>query len=184
MGRPPIGKVAMTNTERSRRYRAGLATKPHATKPATKSHATKPAEPATKLDPDIASLKARIAELEKERDNRGLKLDYENAALRQEVARLEKLRKAKAEKPPLPPDEIREKQISALKTRVRNLQAQNADLLQVSGTNRQTMGLIAKVLHPDTRKNMTKAELDTALDEACRAFMAWKSDRDRARRSR
>jgi hypothetical protein len=28
MGRPPIGKTAMTNTERSRRYRAGLATKP------------------------------------------------------------------------------------------------------------------------------------------------------------
>jgi hypothetical protein len=33
MGRPPIGKAAMTSTERSRRYRAGLATKPAATKP-------------------------------------------------------------------------------------------------------------------------------------------------------
>jgi hypothetical protein len=68
MGRPPIGKVAMTSTERSRRYRAGLATKPAATKPA--EPATKPAEPATKPGPDhrddeIARLKARIAELEK-----------------------------------------------------------------------------------------------------------------------
>jgi hypothetical protein len=60
MGRPPIGKRAMTSTERSRRYRAGLAAKPAA---------TKPAEPATKPEPDrrdadIARLSARIAELE------------------------------------------------------------------------------------------------------------------------
>jgi hypothetical protein len=75
MGRPPIGKVAMTSTERSRRYRAGLSTKPAA--------ATKPAEHATKQEAgprpaperdwgaelrqreaEITQLKARIAELE------------------------------------------------------------------------------------------------------------------------
>src|SRR5262245_5160242 len=33
MGRSPIGKVAMTSTERSRRHRAGLSAQPAATKP-------------------------------------------------------------------------------------------------------------------------------------------------------
>src|SRR5262245_35838901 len=68
MGRPPIGKVAMTSTERSRRRRAGLA---------ANSAATKPVEPATKPQgkperdppgPDPAALaqaKARIIELER-----------------------------------------------------------------------------------------------------------------------
>jgi ParB family chromosome partitioning protein len=60
MGRPPIGKVAMTSTERSRRYRAGLTAKPAATKPA--EHATKP-EPDYR-DAEIAQLKAHIIELE------------------------------------------------------------------------------------------------------------------------
>jgi hypothetical protein len=71
MGRPPIGKVAMTSTERSRRYRAGLASKPApATKPA--GAATKPkAEPerddrSAEKDREIARLKARNLELELE----------------------------------------------------------------------------------------------------------------------
>jgi hypothetical protein len=62
MGRPPIGKVAMTNTERSRRYRAGLtagATSPRPAEP----DATKPAKPDWR-DREIARLKARIAKLE------------------------------------------------------------------------------------------------------------------------
>jgi hypothetical protein len=71
MGRPPIGKVAMTNTERSRRYRAGLAAQPAATKFATKPFATKPVtkpspEPEASKDQEIAKLKARIRELEAE----------------------------------------------------------------------------------------------------------------------
>jgi hypothetical protein len=37
MGRPPIGKIAMTATERSHRYRQKLRSEP-ATKPATKPH--------------------------------------------------------------------------------------------------------------------------------------------------
>jgi hypothetical protein len=74
MGRPSIGKTAMTSTERSRRRRAGLATK-LATKPAepaTKPNATKLDAVATKLnavvsaakDAEIAQLKARVRELE------------------------------------------------------------------------------------------------------------------------
>jgi hypothetical protein len=52
MGRPPIGKRAMTNTERSRRYRAGLATKPKSS-PIANEH-------------EVAQLKVRIAKLEQE----------------------------------------------------------------------------------------------------------------------
>jgi hypothetical protein len=85
MGRPPIGKVAMTNTERSRRRRAALAASPHATKPtepATKPYVTEPPAHATKPGPDprdaeiarltreVAQAKARIAELERERAER------------------------------------------------------------------------------------------------------------------
>jgi hypothetical protein len=51
MGRPPIGKTAMTDAERQRRHRAQQAV----TKPVTK-----PAQP----DPATAVLKARIAELD------------------------------------------------------------------------------------------------------------------------
>jgi hypothetical protein len=58
MGRPPIGKKAMTSTERSRRRRAGMVAKPDATKPSR--HATKP-DP---RDQEIARLMARVAELE------------------------------------------------------------------------------------------------------------------------
>jgi len=65
MGRPPIGKVAMTSTERSRRRRAGLATKPAATKPAEPATKSSPA-PDTAKDRQSASFKARIAELEAE----------------------------------------------------------------------------------------------------------------------
>jgi hypothetical protein len=60
MGRPPIGRRAMTSTERSRRYRAGMA----ATKPATKSAASGSPDALAAKDREIARLKARIAELE------------------------------------------------------------------------------------------------------------------------
>jgi hypothetical protein len=70
MGRPPIGKVAMTATERSRRYRAGLA-----------------APTATKLEPDhrdeeIARLRAQVAELQHQTDvlPRGIEPDGRSAA--------------------------------------------------------------------------------------------------------
>jgi hypothetical protein len=51
MGRPPIGKKAMTSTERSRRRRGRMVVKPDATKPATKFE-------------EIATLKERVAKLE------------------------------------------------------------------------------------------------------------------------
>jgi hypothetical protein len=52
MGRPPIGTVAMTSTERSRRRRAGLST------PAATKHATKGGP--DPRDEEIARLKAQL----------------------------------------------------------------------------------------------------------------------------
>jgi hypothetical protein len=59
MGRPPIGKQAMTDAERQRRHRAAQPV----TKPVTKP-AAQPAAKPDRRDQQIASLKARIAELE------------------------------------------------------------------------------------------------------------------------
>jgi hypothetical protein len=61
MGRPPLFKRAMTGTERSRRRRAGFAATRVAPKPA--EPAPKPPDP---RDAEIARLKARVAELERE----------------------------------------------------------------------------------------------------------------------
>jgi hypothetical protein len=44
------------------------------------------------------------------------------------------------------------------------------------------MSAIAKALMPDRRAHLTKLELDASLDEACRAFTAWKADNAKARR--
>jgi len=58
MGRPPIGKVAMTSTERVHRFRAKQRADKPETKPETK--------PATDTLLRFAKLKARIAELERQ----------------------------------------------------------------------------------------------------------------------
>jgi len=127
----------------------------------------------------IAKLEARIRELEAERD-----------ALKKELAdsvgeRFAPRQRAtpKAAKPPLPPDEQRERTIKGLRTRVRNLEAElshERTMHQLGVMSFKTMSLIAKCLHPETRKHVR----DTELDDAMKAFTVWKSDRDKARRSR
>jgi hypothetical protein len=135
VGRPTIGKLAMTSTERSRRYRAGLAAKPAA---------TKPAEPATKRSPspgsattlydvlsgyteavtrpeliaENAQLKARIAELEQERDH----YNQEIARLQACIAKLEAL---PATKPATAAPERIKLSIEHYKTLVRRIHPDN-----------------------------------------------------------
>jgi hypothetical protein len=62
MGRPSIGKVAMTGAERTRLYRL----KHSAAKPVTKPVTTLGTDAAA-LEQELAQAKARIAELEAER---------------------------------------------------------------------------------------------------------------------
>jgi hypothetical protein len=81
MGRPPIGKTAMTDAERMRRYRL---------KHGKDKPVTKPASP--KLVKELAQAKARIAELE-------AKLwDVEIATWKTKVARERKRRPASGRK--------------------------------------------------------------------------------------
>jgi hypothetical protein len=161
MGRPPIGKRAMTALERLHRYRAKL----RANKPATKER-------------ELAAAKARVAELEKA--NAALK-DELHATLAARFA--PKPRKPKVEKPPLPPDEERDRIIKGLRTRVRNLTQELQHSYSVMNSrlgimSRETRTAIDKVLHPDTRANATEVDRDRAV----RGWNAWKNDSDKARR--
>jgi hypothetical protein len=195
-GRPPLGERAMTSTERSHRHRAKL----RASKPATKYATKSPEADATRLPAEIAALKAERDQLRAQQ----AKLEKELAEAR---ARIEQMRqerlafrfgggskrqeaKPKAEKPPLPPDEARDGEIKRLRTRVRKLTAEMRhigewhwqEMARVGGMTFATMSAIAKPLMPDHRKHLTRAELDTELDEACKQFTAWKADKDSAKR--
>jgi hypothetical protein len=104
MGRRPIGQQAMTDAERMRRYRANR----------------RAAEPAAEPEPDrrdaeITELRKRLADVEAHRD----RLFAERLSIR--FGPKPRAAKPKVEKPPLPPDEVRDKKIEALQTQVRNL---------------------------------------------------------------
>jgi hypothetical protein len=204
MGRPPIGKVAMTGAERVRRYRHKHGTDKLVTKPAPP--VTKPTGPdhdalvqeLAQAKQELAAAKARIVELEKA----GAVAAAEIAALKAELhdvvvgARFAPKRrepaKPKVEKPPLPPDEARDRQIKGLKTANKNMRAElhhlrewcrTTGIPERGGMSFNIHGRIFKPLHPDHRKHLTRAELDAALDEACKMFTAW-GDSLKAARSR
>jgi hypothetical protein len=185
MGRPPIGERAMTAAEKMRRYRARkFGNKP----PVTKSTATQidPAATRQRIDSAIAPLEARVRELEAElaRERGRAKMLEEGLKLAQRQARAAS--PPKAAKPPLPPDEARDRRIKALTTENQNLKAKlrymadryNDGLATAGGMSFKTQSAIAKVLHPDTRNNATGAD----KDEAFKRFTAWKADKDKAGR--
>jgi hypothetical protein len=187
MGRPPIGKVAMTGAERTRLYRLKHGT----TKSVPKPSADNAAEIAA-LRKELAQAKARIAELEKA----GAVAADEVARLKDELytARMESVgarfaprpraTKPKAEKPPLPPDEVRDRQIKALKTRLRNVTSELHASREWHARKTpgampfRTRGALMKCLHPDQRGNATEAD----KDEACKLFTSWTGDSNKARR--
>src|SRR5262245_24844246 len=103
MGRPPIGKSAMSDAERQRRHRAKFRDRP----------VTESVDATGPLKARIAALETRQRELE--------------AELRSERARAVVLPHEPA-KPPLPPDEQRDKTIRTLKTQNANLRAKIRDL--------------------------------------------------------
>lgn len=135
----------------------------------------------TALKAELAAAKARIAELEAE-----LKAEIQaNWLSRRRFTPQQRAAKPKAEKPPLPPDEERERIIKGLRTRVRNLTAElhhvrewNSSRKDNKGSmNFNTMSAIAKALHPDREPSAAER------DEALKAFTAWKADNSKARRS-
>jgi hypothetical protein len=197
VGRPPIGKVAMTAAERMRLYRRKLA----AAKPVTKP-VTKPASDGDDaLVKELVQAKTRIAELEREltgerevnaaraaprdnKDGRIAELEEEIRGLKLHIRFGPKPRKLKSEKPPLPPDEQRERIIKGLRTRVQNLTRELhytrewKEAAKARGMSFATRGTIFKPLHSDSRKSLTEGEplplkLEAALDEAAKAMNAW-----------
>jgi hypothetical protein len=207
MGRPPIGKVAMTATERVHRFRAKQRVDKPETKLETKPSATDRVVAALEAElerervahiktlakleqvakaavPAFDELTVRVAALEAELSRERTRSKMFEAGL-QNLRRQQRARsKSKAERPPLAPDEERDRQIKALKTRVRNLTAElhhtrehnDSKIAHDGGMNFRTMSAIANVLHPDRQPS------ETERAEACRLFTAWKADKDKARR--
>jgi hypothetical protein len=154
-----------------RRRRAGRAAKPE---PQAKPTAAKAED-----DGEVARLKDELA---RERTRSKMLEEAVRIASRQQRA----LSAPKAAKPPLPPDEVRDRRIKALSTENRKLKWELREmenhykdgLAKVGGMAFATQSLIAKCLHPDSRDQATEAD----KDRACKLFTAWKADKDKARR--
>jgi hypothetical protein len=141
MGRRPIGKRAMSGAERIRRWR--------------EKHPKKPTP--EKGGIAAALLRARVHELEGELElERQRRKEAEDRLLTQtmdfraELAR----RQSRAARPPLPPDEARDRRIRALTTQVRNLRQHIARLINSPRfkTIRMSAQLVREMrsaLHPD-----------------------------------
>jgi hypothetical protein len=172
----------MTAAEKQRRYRERKAAKEFG----NRDTVTKPppANAAPDRDQDIA-LKARIAELEQERDHYKQKLKSERTRtkLLEEGLRIARRQQRveskppKAAKPPLPPDEVRDRKIKAQQTTIQNLRGElrimerhYAEMEKRGIMSPDAVRAIAKALHPD------HAPSEAERVEACKRFMAWKAD--------
>jgi phage shock protein A len=197
MGRPPIGKTAMSGAERMRRLRA----KRPVTKPVTKPDTA-----------DTAKLEARIHELEdelaRERDRRESaeakaktaahqdagaledrlkRFEIENAmvrkALRVAEAHAKKLQEAKprAPRPVMPESEAvarLNKTIKELRSEIKHIRQWHDNEMSRKGKMPlETFRAVVRCLHPQSRGDATPKQ----IDEACGLFMEWKKDQDKAK---
>jgi hypothetical protein len=197
-----------TNAERQRRYIARLKAKAAAqagvSNAEVKTELTRLKDENARLKAELASLNAaagrlsaatkeawprttaRIAELEAElaRERNRSKMLEEGLKVAQRQVRATS--QPKPAKPPLPPDEARERRIKALTTEVRNLKGAmhnlaaryNEDMATAGGMPFATQSAIAKCLHPDSRNHASVADKDKAF----KGFTAWKADKDKAAR--
>jgi hypothetical protein len=139
----------MTDAERQRkRYERIRASRP----------ANKPVDPEREaLVRELAAAKAEIA---------GLRLAIRFGP---------RPRKPKAEKPPRPPDEERDRQIKAQQTRIRNLQAELHFVRNSGAKAGMSFAMRAKImkaLHPDLDGH-PESERAAARLEGLKAFSAW-----------
>src|SRR5262249_22558774 len=150
MGRPPIGPRAMTEAERKRRQRAGLASK-RARPFRDNGPVPKPAEPATKPSPadaakdqqEIAELKGRIAELEAAQavNHNPTKLGARlHATVMDEV-------RERIDEIVLPHWKEKIEKAQELYSRRRGLM------------NKETFNAIRRALHPDSRQSISDKKL-------------------------
>jgi hypothetical protein len=163
----------MTAAERVRRYRLKHGTDKRVTEPETK--------PASG-DGD-AALKARCAALEKELAAAKARITEMllDAAARRFAPRPKAAPRPKVEKPPLPPDEVRDRRIKALTTANQELRAklrhlrQHYDeaMAQVGAMSFTTRSAIHRALQPDSSEEVK--------GEARRAFNGFVDDQKRSR---
>lgn len=206
MGRPPIGKQAMTGSERQRRYLdrlLGAKTDKDADRLIAELRAQ-----LSERDKRIAELKAEVAmlkaaahtqprqppplprtpeELAAAKARRTAEISAQRAA-----AKAAKLAQAAAERPDadvptlLAENDKLKQQMKATQTRIRNITAElrhtrqwhEQEMAKKGGMSFAAQNALFKVLHPDQRANATEAD----LDKACKLFTAWKADKDKARR--
>src|SRR5215472_2743128 len=172
MGRPPIGKVAMTSTERVHRFRA----KHRSGKPQTK-HETK------QLEAEIAALKQSIAELERRgagqltrsrREEFGEvgKLRGENAKLKSDIIKLKAMLQEEPDAAKLRKKVVDQQVEMASMRRVMKGIAKERDALRrfkrpkvraaQALLTRQNHNVIIKALHVDRDKFVTAEEIAEA----------------------
>ena len=143
MGRPPIGKTAMTGAERTRLYRLKFAAAKPAAKPSAATTIATLQKELLQAKQELAAAKAHIAKL----------TDEMQRVLAQERKQHAAAAKPKTNRPPLPPDEARERTIKGLRTRVRNLEAALNAFHLMSHMPRETRTAIDWVMQPDQRSN-------------------------------
>jgi uncharacterized phage infection (PIP) family protein YhgE len=195
MGRPPIGKVAMTATERVRRFRAKQRADKPVTKPVTK--------PDTALEKELAQAKRHIAELEQHQakpsgpavneaalaqKREQMLLRGENAKLKSENAKLKTMLKEAPNVAELLKKVVdQQDKMNRLRQNIRILAKERDRLLGQTEkrfreashyATRKTYSVIVKALHSDRAKHTTAAE----LAEAERLFIALKPLFDEGRR--
>jgi len=132
---------------------------------------------APQVKPAAAELVAEVARFKDEI----ARLKAELASERGHCKMLEeRLKRAGAAKPPLPPDEARERKIKALTTQVQNLRAVIQAIVLRASIPRATLNAIAKALHPD--RKLSEAEREAERETAFKLFTAWKAEKDRVAR--
>jgi hypothetical protein len=186
MGRPPIGKHAMSAAERQRRHRAQFRD----TKPVTKPTAPQPDE----RDREIAALKARVAELERQlalaqmATGKVPKTVAEMMAIKRiadevkaaERAAAKAARQAKA--PPVDADETletltaklrqRDQQLKSAKTRIRHLIDESVALRgrKTIAVSKELLRTMRAKMHPDTVTDPKERNRLTRLSQEFNSF--------------
>jgi hypothetical protein len=184
MGRPPIGKIAMTSAERVRKHRAKQRAEADVTKPVTKpAQPDQPADTATirGLKRELAERDRMIAELQRRRptkagDRRIEELQRENFGLKVQRDDLQRSLRERLAGDTSEAERFMQVEIKSLRAQVAHWKAEanrepNAEIERLRGLLRKRVRLGPKTiksiqfcLHPDRFKT------DVEKEHAERAF--------------
>jgi hypothetical protein len=180
--------MGLTNAERQRRFIAKLKAQATVSNGAAVSNGVPVTNGRTVTnDAELETAHQRIAELEAEIARLQLVAvgsKWQELQHQHKQERADAKRASDATKPPLPPDEVRDRKIKSLETANRNLRAKFKFFEEMAEEQGQmkfvTLSALMKCLHPDQRSNATDAD----RDEAMRLLTEWKADNARRKRRR